>query len=193
MAKAKPITGLVAQAPTGKNARIIVKARLEEMYVWDKYVDQPYRVHELHNLRIAAKRLRYTFEVFEDFLPEKCKAIVEEIAQIQDEIGAVHDSDVMIALLRLCLGSQDSGVAYEQALVEVEKQGSKKEVLVPPAMVADLVDPGVVPTAEQRYGLEEMLLKQQQMREERFAAFHQHWSRLQARDFRREILEILDE
>lgn len=193
MAKAKPITGLVAQAPTGKNARIIVKARLEEMYVWDKYVDQPYRVHELHNLRIAAKRLRYTFEVFEDFLPEKCKAIVEEIAQIQDEIGAVHDSDVMIALLRLCLGSQDSGVAYEQALVEVEKQGSKKEVLVPPAMVADLVDPGVVPTAEQRYGLEEMLLKQQQMREERFAAFHQHWCRLQARDFRREILEILDE
>lgn len=193
MAKAKPITGLVAQAPTGKNARIIVKARLEEMYVWDKYVDQPYRVYELHNLRIAAKRLRYTFEVFEDFLPEKCKAIVEEIAQIQDEIGAVHDSDVMIALLRLCLGSQDSGVAYEQALVEVEKQGSKKEVLVPPAMVADLVDPGVVPTAEQRYGLEEMLLKQQQMREERFAAFHQHWCRLQARDFRREILEILDE
>lgn len=193
MAKAKPITGLVAQAPTGKNARIIVKARLEEMYVWDKYVDQPYRVYELHNLRIAAKRLRYTFEVFEDFLPEKCKAIVEEIAQIQDEIGALHDSDVMIALLRLCLGSQDSGVAYEQALVEVEKQGSKKEVLVPPAMVADLVDPGVVPTAEQRYGLEEMLLKQQQMREERFAAFHQHWCRLQARDFRREILEILDE
>lgn len=193
MAKAKPITGLVAQAPTGKNARIIVKARLEEMYVWDKYVDQPYRVYELHNLRIAAKRLRYTFEVFEDFLPEKCKAIVEEIAQIQDEIGAVHDSDVMIALLRLCLGSQDSGVAYEQALVEVEKQGSKKEALVPPAMVADLVDPGVVPTAEQRYGLEEMLLKQQQMREERFAAFHQHWCRLQARDFRREILEILDE
>jgi len=193
MAKAKPITGLVPQAPTGKNARVIVKVRLEEMYVWDKYVDQPYHVQELHNLRIAAKRLRYTFEVFEDFLPEKCKAIVEEIAQIQDEIGALHDGDVIIALLRLCLGSQDSGVAYEQALVEVEKQGSKKEALVSPAMVADLVDPSVEPTAEERYGLEEMLLTQQRMREERYAVFRQHWYQLQARDFRREILVILDE
>src|SRR5258706_9197483 len=193
MAKAKPITGLVPQAPTGKNARIIVKARLEEMGAWDKYVDQPYHVQELHNLRIAAKRLRYTFEVFEDFLPEKCKAIVEEIAQIQDEIGALHDGDVIIAQLRLCLGSQDSGVAYEQALVEVEKQGSKEEALVPPAMVADLVDPSVEPTAEERYGLEEMLLTQQRMREERYAVFRQHWSQLQARDFRREILVILDE
>lgn len=193
MAKAKPIIGLVAQAPTSVNARVIVKERLEEMYAWDKYVDQSYSVRELHNLRIAAKRLRYTFEVFEDFLPEKCKAIVEEIAQVQDEIGALHDSDVMIALLHLCLGSQDSGIAYEQALVEVEKQESKKEALVPPAMAADLVDPGVVPTTEQRNGLEEMLLKQQQMREERYAAFRQHWYQLQARDFRREILEILDE
>ena len=193
MAKAKPITGLVPQAPTGKNARVIVKVRLEEMYVWDKYVDQPYHVQELHNLRIAAKRLRYTFEVFEDFLPEKCKAIVEEIAQIQDEIGALHDGDVIIALLRLCLGSQDSGVAYEQALVEVEKQGSKKEALVSPAMVADLVDPSVEPMAEERYGLEEMLLTQQRMREERYAVFRQHWYQLQARDFRREILVILDE
>jgi hypothetical protein len=193
MAKAKPITGLVAQAPTSVNARVIVKERLEEMYAWDKYVDQPYSVYELHNLRIAAKRLRYTFEVFEDFLPEKCKAIVEEIAQAQDEIGALHDSDVMIALLRLCLGGQDNGVAYEQALVEVEKQESKKEALVPPAMVANLVDLDVVPTTEQRNGLEEMLFKQQQMREERYAAFRQHWYQLQARDFRREILEILGE
>jgi hypothetical protein len=60
-------------------------------------------------------------------------------------------------------------------------------------MVADLVDPDVVPTAEQRNGLEEMLFKQQQMREERYAAFRQHWYQLQARDFRREILEILGE
>src|SRR6266487_1070828 len=193
MAKAKPITGLDARASTGENARVIVKARLEEMYEWDKYVDQPYRVYELHNLRIAAKRLRYTFEVFEDFLPEKSKSIVEEIAQIQDEIGALHDSDVSISLLRLCLGSQDSGIAYEQALVDVEKQGGKKDTLVPPAMVADLLDPGVAPTAEERYGLEQMLLKQQQVREERYTAFRQHWYQLQMRDFRSEILEIVGE
>jgi len=55
MAKARPITGLDPQAPTGKNARIIAKVRLEDLYSWESYVDNPYSIQELHNLRIAAK------------------------------------------------------------------------------------------------------------------------------------------
>lgn len=192
MAKAKPITGLDAQAPTGKNARIIARARLEEMYDWDKYVDNPYSVRELHDLRIAAKRLRYTLEIFEEVLPETSKAIVKELEQIQDELGSLHDSDVMIALLRLCLGSQDSGVAYEEALVDAERQYSKKQFILPAELVADVLDSGVAPSAGERYGLEQMLLKQQESREELYSAFRQHWYQLQARDFRREILAILD-
>jgi len=82
----KPITGLDPHAPTGENARIIARTRLEEMYSWSEYVDNPYYVKELHDLRIAAKRLRYTLEVFEDFLPDACKPIVEELTQIQDEL-----------------------------------------------------------------------------------------------------------
>ena len=191
MAKAKPITGLDAHAPTGKNARIIAKVRLEEIFEWDKYVDNPYHVRELHNLRIAAKRLRYTLEIFEDVLPDACKPIVKELEQIQEELGSLHDSDVKIALLRLCLGSQDSGVAYEEALVGAKQQHSKKQFILAPELVADLLDPAVVPSAEQRYGLERMLLKQQQDREEQYIAFRQHWYQLQARDFRREILDIL--
>jgi len=118
MARAKPITGLDSQAATGVNARIIARIRLEELYSWSQYVDNPYNVRELHNMRIAAKRLRYTFEVFEEVLPEASRAIVKELTHIQDELGALHDSDVMIALLRLCLGSQDSGAAYEEALLQ---------------------------------------------------------------------------
>jgi hypothetical protein len=192
MAKAKAIRGLDSQAPTGKNARIIARARLEEMYAWSKYVDNAYRVRELHDLRIAAKRLRYTLEVFEDVLPEACKPVVDELAQIQDELGALHDSDVMIALLRLCLGSQDSGTAYEEVLVDAGKRQSKKGFTVPAELVADLLDPQGASTAEERYGLEHMLLKQQQCREERYTTFRQHWYQLQARDFRHEILSILD-
>ncbi len=192
MAKAKAITGLDSQAPTGKNARIIARARLEEMNGWGKYVDNAYRVRELHDLRIAAKRLRYTLEVFEDVLPGACKLVVDELAQIQDELGALHDSDVLIALLRLCLGSQDSGTAYEDVLVDAGKRQSKKGFTIPAELVADLLDPQVAPTAEERYGLEHMLLKQQQCREERYTTFRQHWYQLQARDFRHEILSILD-
>ena len=192
MARAKPITGLDSQAATGVNARIIARIRLEELYGWSQYVDNPYHVRELHNMRIAAKRLRYTFEVFEEVLPEACRAIVKELTHIQDELGALHDSDVMIALLRLCLGSQDSGTAYEEALLDTKKYESKKGFALPADLVTDLLEPGVAPTAEERYGLERMLLKQQQRREEQYGTFRQHWYELQARDFRREILSILD-
>ncbi|HEY6405973.1 MAG TPA: CHAD domain-containing protein [Ktedonobacteraceae bacterium] len=192
MARAKPIKGLDSQAPTGENARIIARIRLEELYSWSQYVDNPYNVRELHNLRIAAKRLRYTLEVFEDALPYACHAIVKELTSIQDELGALHDSDVMIALLRLCLGSQDSGTAYEQALVDTQKSQNKKGFILPAELVADLLDPEVAPSAEQRFGLEQMLLKQHQLREEHYNAFRQRWYQLQARDFRREILSALD-
>src|SRR6266536_1999487 len=118
MTKAKPITGLNPQDPTGKNARIIAKVRLEELYSWESYVDNPYHIQELHNLRIAAKRLRYTFEVFEEALPQACKPITNELVQIQEELGALHDTDVMIALLRLCLANQDSAAILDQAQLD---------------------------------------------------------------------------
>ncbi|HLG79151.1 MAG TPA: CHAD domain-containing protein [Ktedonobacteraceae bacterium] len=184
MAKARPLKGLNPSAPTGQNARIIAKVRLEELYNWQKCVDDPYSVRELHNLRIAAKRLRYTFEVFEEFFPEASHPIVDELQQLQDELGELHDSDVMIAMLRLCLGSQDAGTISDTA-----KQ--KEKPLVQPELVNDLLDPAVAPTSEERYGLESLLHKQEQLREEQYAAFRKHWYELQARDFRREILDVL--
>jgi hypothetical protein len=184
MAKAKPIKGLNPAAPTGQNARIIAKARLEELYSWGRYVDNPYSIRELHNLRIAAKRLRYTFEVFDEFLPEASHSIVEELVQIQDELGDLHDSDVMIAMLRLCLGKQDAGTISDTAK-------KKEKPLVQPELVNALLDSTVTPTAEERYGLESLLQQQEGLREGQYAAFRKHWYELQARDFRREILGVL--
>ena len=129
MARARSITNLDIHTPTGRNARLIARTRLEELYEWDKYVDDPYQVHELHNLRIAAKRLRYTLEIFSDVLPEACSSVLKEVEQIQEELGALHDSDVMVALLRLCLlqypqnGSSDTyqiqfapGITFQQSV-----------------------------------------------------------------------------
>ena len=161
------------------------------MYSWAADVDKPYAVLELHNLRIAAKRLCYTLEIFEDALPSLCQAIAHELARIQDELGALHDSDVMIALLRLCMGGEDAGIAYEQALVKAGKQQGKGKLLLQPALVATVLNPDIAPSAEQRYGLEKLLNKQVQSREEHYRAFRQHWYRLQARDFRRELQDVL--
>ena len=192
MAKARPITGLDPQAPTGKNARLIAKVRLEDLYSWESYVDNPYHIRELHNMRIAAKRLRYTFEVFEDVLPASSKCIVEELVKIQDELGNLHDTDVMIALLRLCLGSQDTATIVDYAQSSAKAQQRKEKSLVAPELVADLLDPAVSPSTEERYGLELFLQTQEQLREKQYDTFRQHWYALQARDFRREILETLE-
>ena len=116
MAKAKPMSGLMLRLRQGKMLAKLRRFRLEEMYEWEKYVDNPYDVRKLHDLRIAAKRLRYTLEIFEDALPEGSQQVVKELTHVQDEIGALHDSDVLIALLRLCLGSQDGGEGYEDCI-----------------------------------------------------------------------------
>ncbi len=191
MAKAKPLIELDPKAHVEQNAHCIIRTRLEELYSWAAAADKPYEVHGLHNLRIAAKRLRYTLEIFEDVLPSTGQAITKELAQIQDELGALHDSDVMIALLRLCMGGEDAGVAYEVALVEAGKQKSKGKLLLKPALVASVLDPEVASSAEQRYGLEQLLRRQLDAREDQYQAFRKHWYQLQARDFHREIISIL--
>ena len=97
----------------------------------------------------------------------------------------------MIALLRLCMGGEDAGIAYELALVNAGKQKSKGKLLLKPSLLANVLDPEVAPSAEQRYGLEYLLRMQLHIREEQYHVFRQHWYQLQARDFRREILDVL--
>jgi hypothetical protein len=202
MAKASPIRGLDPQAPVTKNAQMIVKARLNDLYDWEKFVDLPYSIRELHNLRIAAKRLRYTFEVFEEVLPAACASFVDQLTQLQDELGALHDSDVLIALLRLCLANQDSEAipAAEHLDSHSGQQGhtgqrlaqQQGKTLVTPDLLEHLVDASKAPTVEQRYGLEQLLQRKEREREDQYAAFRQHWYQLKANDFRRQILTALD-
>lgn len=52
------------------------------------------RGDELHALRIACKRLRYSIELFEKALPA-LKVSAQRVRQLQDELGKVHDCDVL--------------------------------------------------------------------------------------------------
>lgn len=190
MAKAKAITYLDTQAPVATNARLIARERLAELYQWEKAVDDPGNIRGLHDMRIAAKRLRYTFEVFEEVLPAASKAIVSELTRVQDELGALHDSDVMIALLRMRLPDGQNDTVPESG-TGAQSLSLHAKPLVSADMAAYLLGPGASPTEEERRGLEEFLRQQEDLRVQRYSEFRQHWRQLQERDFRGEVLDIL--
>jgi hypothetical protein len=191
MVKAKIVANLDAHAPTGQNARIIGRTRLEELYSWERFVDDAYAIHELHSLRIAAKRLRYTLEIFSATFPEESNDILKEIEQIQAELGALHDSDVMIALLRLYLGGLDSGSDYEHALMSLAQHTPQSPLLVNPELVAHVLGSSTTPSLLQRKGLELLLPDLHQQREDQYAAFRMHWYQLKGQDFRSRVLALL--
>lgn len=192
MAKAKPVMGLNPQASTEENARAIARTRLDELYEWEQYVDNPYHIRELHNLRIAAKRLRYTLEIFAESLPASVAPLLKEVEQLQEELGALHDNDVMIALLRLCMGAQDGGAGYEYVLVHARQLKKKANFVINPAMVAYVLDPAVAPSADERRGLESLLQGQHRHRADNYLIFRRHWYNLKARNFRDELLSALE-
>jgi hypothetical protein len=191
MAKAKSIMGLSTHTSTAINARIIARTRLEELSSWDEYVSFPYATRELHDLRIAAKRFRYTLEIFAAVLPPACKTALAEVEQIQEELGSLHDSDVLIALLRLCLGSWDAGTGYVTLLAHVQNMPIKGRLLINPDLLACFLDGHVAPSERERAGLEQLLSALHVERGKQYAAFSQHWQTLKDRNFFRGILAIL--
>jgi hypothetical protein len=191
MTKAKPIPQLDIHAPNDKNARIIIKTRLDELYGWDACIDNPERVQDLHNLRIAAKRLRYTLEMFEAILPEKSASLCKEVEQIQEELGALHDSDVMIALAQLSLNSQDSETSDANVQPATSQELQIEKIAFHPDLLSDILDPAVAPSTQERQGLKLLLTSLQQERTEQYTAFRNHWYRLKEQDFQRQVLDML--
>jgi CHAD domain-containing protein len=101
MAKAKLIPGIDREAPLLVNAGMIIGTRLAEMLAYERYVYDEAAVYELHQMRIAAKRLRYTLELFEDAYAEfvdmggAIHGITDEVKTLQDCLGEIHDADVL--------------------------------------------------------------------------------------------------
>lgn len=75
----------------------IVRTRREEAVELSTAVDSR-EMQELHDFRIACKRLRYALERFCKRVPE-WKAPAARLAEIQDALGEAHDRDVLLTIL----------------------------------------------------------------------------------------------
>ncbi len=52
-----------------------------------------------HELRIVAKQLRYTIELFAPILGDDVGALLKDLRSLQEQLGTMHDSDVLTDLL----------------------------------------------------------------------------------------------
>ena len=62
---------------------------------------------QLHALRIEFKKFRYTLEYFKEILGEGADQAVNEIKQLQDHLGELHDADVACQLVSSFLKQWD--------------------------------------------------------------------------------------
>lgn len=109
MAKARPLLAVNPQGALKENAPLMLFTRLEEMYQFEPYISDVNRVEELHNMRIAAKRLRYTMEIFAPSYPgDSYEQIYNWVKNVQEKIGAIHDADVRRPLLGAFLDEESA-------------------------------------------------------------------------------------
>jgi CHAD domain-containing protein len=80
---------------------VAVYQRLAAVRAYDEWVTGPdVSLERLHQLRIAAKGLRYTLEYFREVLGPETKAVIDEVKGLQDHLGDLQDAVVASNLLR---------------------------------------------------------------------------------------------
>jgi CHAD domain-containing protein len=94
--KARRVKGLDPQAPLGDNAEKMVRVRLDELTSFMPKAADPDEVVALHDMRIAAKRLRYILEVTGECFGPYASGAVKMVKDLQDLLGEIHDCDVQL-------------------------------------------------------------------------------------------------
>jgi len=95
--KARGVVDLDPAAPLLPNAERIVRTRLDELRSLAPAALEPSASTAQHDLRIAAKRLRYLLEIVEPCFGPEAKAARDAAKQLQSVLGEIHDCDEMLA------------------------------------------------------------------------------------------------
>jgi CHAD domain-containing protein len=94
--RARAVKGLDPDAPLRENAARTVRTRLDELRGFAPAALDPEASGAQHDMRIAAKRLRYVLEVTGGCFGEEAGAARDAAKAIQSLLGEVHDCDVML-------------------------------------------------------------------------------------------------
>jgi inorganic triphosphatase YgiF len=81
----------VTNLSTYENAQKHIAKRLDELLALETFVHDQTEVAKHHELRIAAKRLRYTMEIFSTLYRNGFTNEIAVLKQLQDILGEMHD------------------------------------------------------------------------------------------------------
>lgn len=79
-----------------KMSRAVILDRLKELEKLSTDLFKPFEVETLHEMRIAAKRLRYAIELFQRCWGRSISTYAKRAARVQTALGDLHDCDVWI-------------------------------------------------------------------------------------------------
>jgi CHAD domain-containing protein len=180
--KARAVKGLDPDATLADNLERIVATRLDELCSLAPRALDATRVKALHDMRIAAKRLRYILEVAAEpcFGPYATTAI-KRTKDLQDLLGELHDCDVQLPRVR--------------ALQDELRAADALEARARAADAPDL-DPTLAsgtPHAESWRGLETLRIYVEARRALLFERFLELWRDLEREGFRARLRYAISE
>lgn len=116
--KARKVKQLDPEGPLADNVARIVSVRLDELCGFMPKAGDPGEVKALHDLRIAAKRLRYVLELFAPSFGAYAATAAKKARKLQDLVGEIHDCDVTLPRVEALieeLRAQDAAAVRDAA------------------------------------------------------------------------------
>lgn len=170
--KAHKVKGLDPDGPLADNIERIVLVRVEELHQFFPAALDVDEVEALHDLRIAAKRLRYILELHHPSFGPYAETAARRAKDLQDLIGEIHDCDVTIPRVEELIDR----CRADDVMAVLRRADGKKDV--DPKHAREL------PHAEDHRGLEAMRSYLAARRAHLYEHFLELWLDIQREGFR---------
>jgi hypothetical protein len=170
--KARKVKGVDPAGALADNLQRIVRVRCDELHSFMPRASDPSEVQGLHDMRIAAKRLRYILEMADGCFGPYAQTAAKRAKELQDLLGEIHDCDVTLPRVEALVEQ----AREEDVRAAIGRAGNAEDL--DPRLAAD------APNADAYRGIEAMIIYLRARRALLFDHFLADWEKLGRDGFR---------